>query len=967
MAMTPERWKEIDRVWHAVLARPEADRAAALVELCAGDAELRREVELLLANRAQASAAGFGSTPGVATRSSSLVGMRLGTYTVHTLLGVGGMGEVYQAHDSTLGRDVALKILPDLWLDDPDRRARFDREARVLASLSHPNIGAIYGTHESDGIKALVLELVEGETLADRIFRQPLSGRGLPIDEVASMAAQIIDALDAAHQRGIVHRDLKPANIKITPDGHVKVLDFGLARPVSEEAGDARAHSPTVTVATKSGVLLGTAAYMSPEQARGRAVDKRTDIWAFGCVLFEMLTGTPAFGGDSVSDVLANVIKGDIQWRALPADTPAAMRVSIERCLERNPRQRFHDIADVRLAVGGAFDARVPDLEPRAVTTARGGWVWPALAAVFAIATAVAIWAPWRRPPVLEVARFQIPVPDGTSFSGALDLSPDGRRLVFGVQDRDGRRRLWVRDTDSLTARPIPGTELSGVFSGGVSWSPDSRSIAFSDGDRLMKVDLSISDAPLMIAKLPVQAGESTWNSHGDILVGGITNGPIWRASAAGGDATPLTKLIGNETAHGFPSFLPDGRHFLYFRVESGGPGGRIHVGSIEATPEGQVTGMPLLASDSQAVYVPSTEGQAGWVLFVRGRQLLAHSFNPSSLSLSGEPQLVASRVTIGGSRALFSAVTGAVAFVSRSGSLEYALTDRAGRVAERPGDSSETSYGTISPSGSHVAFDRVGDDNNTDIWVTEIARNVSTRLTFDPARDEFPIWSPDGRRILFRSSRGGVDDLYEKAADVVGDERLVLHTGAAKWPGDWSRDGRYVLYEERTTQDDLWVLPMSGADQRPVPVTRTGFQENHPRFSPDGRWISYQSNQSGRWEIYIRAFVPPGSNAAAASSAVYQVSRDGGQRAQWRQDGKELAYIAGDNAVVVVDVTAASPRVTVGPPRPLFRLPVFFTEYPRLDMRSDGQQFLIKTENRDGDAQAAITVAMNWQAAMRR
>ena len=964
--MTPERWAEITRVWHAVLARPDAERATAIGELCAGDGELRAEIESLLADLADASAAGFAAAPGLATGSGSLVGRRLGPYTVHALLGVGGMGEVYQAHDSTLGREVALKILPDLWLADTDRRARFDREARVLASLNHPNIGSIYGVHESDDFKALVLELVEGETLADHILRQSALRRGLPIDEVTTIASQIIDALDAAHQRGIVHRDLKPTNIKITPEGRVKVLDFGLARPASEGAGHALAHSPTVTVATQGGVLLGTAAYMSPEQARGRTVDKQTDIWAFGCVLYEMLTGTPAVGGDGVGDVLANVIKGEPEWRALPADTPAAMRVCIERCLKKNPRQRFHDIADVRLAMDAAFDEALwLNAEPRAGTKVRGGRLWPVLAAVFAVAAAVAIWAPWRAPAVREVTRFQIPIPEGSLFTGTLDFSPDERTLVFGAQDRDGRKRIWIRDIDSLTARPIPGLELSDQLSGAVSWSTDSRSIVFGNGNQLMKVDISNGDRPVLITRLPVPVGESTWNSQGDILIGGITRGPIWRVSAAGGDATPITRLVGAETAHGFPSFLPDGRHFLYFRVESGGPSGHMHVGSIEASPEGQVTDRPLLASDSQAVYIPSPEGDSGWLLFARDRRLLAQSFDPSKLLLTGEPQLVAAHVGGTGSRSFFSAVPGAVAFFD-SGSLEFVIADRAGRVGERVGDSTEASYGTISPSGSHVAFDRVADDGNVEIWVTEIARDVRTRWTFDAARDEFPIWSPDGRRILFRSNRGGVFDLYEKAADGADGERLVLHTDFEKWPDAWSHDGRYVLYEERTTQDDLWVLPISG-DRIPIPVTRTAFQESHARFSPDGRWISYESNQSGRPEIYIRSFVPPGSNGVLASSAVYQVSRDGGQRAQWRQDGRELTYVAANNVVMSVDVTAATSLVTVGPPRPLFRLPIFFNGFPRLDMRRDGERFLIQVPVRSDDMRGSITVTTNWQAALRR
>jgi eukaryotic-like serine/threonine-protein kinase len=370
------------------------------------------------------------------------------------------------------------------------------------------------------------------------------------------------------------------------------------------------------------------------------------------------------------------------------------------------------------------------------------------------------------------------------------------------------------------------------------------------------------------------------------------------------------------------------------------------------------------LASDSQAVYISSPEGRPGWLLFTRGRRLLAQSFDPSTLVLAGEPQLVAAQVGGTGSRSFFSAVPGAVAFFA-AGSLEFAVADRAGRAGERVGDSTETSYGTISPSGSHVAFDRV-DDDNVDVWVTEIARDVRTRVTFDAARDEFPIWSPDGRRILFRSNRGGVFDLYEKAVDGAGDDRPVVRTDFEKWPDDWSHDGRYVLYEERTTQDDLWLLPMGG-DRTPIPVTRTPFQESHSRFSPDGRWISYESNQSGRWEIYIRPFVPPGSAAAVASSAVYQVSRDGGQRAQWRQDGKELTYVAAGNVVVAVDVTAATSHVTVGLPRSLFQLPIFSTGFPRLDMRRDGQRFLIQMPARTDHLSGSITVTTNWQAGLRR
>ncbi len=573
--MTPERWRRVEELYHAALTRDEGDRTAFLVRACAGDDALQREVESLLTQ--PASARGFLDGPTVAVAAqlpndivtSVLSGRRLGAYQVQVRIGVGGMGEVYSARDTRLGRDVALKILPRLFTSDPERLARFEREARVLASLNHPHIGAIYGLEEADGVRALVLELVDGETLADRIARGPI-----PPKEALTVAGQMADALDAAHEKGIVHRDLKPANIKITSDGVVKVLDFGLAKAVSGDAASPDlTQSPTVTVGgTREGVILGTPAYMSPEQARGQTVDKRTDIWAFGCVLYEMLTGRAAFARNTMTDTLAAIVEGDPEWGALPKGTPVAVRRVLNRCLEKDPKRRLRAIADARLEID---EAQQPDpAHSHTPAPSRSRWLaWTsAVALLGVVALAWGVWSS-RPVPASPEVRFDITTPEAADpfLLPSVALSADGRQILF-VADSDGQPHVWLRAINSVSARPLAGT--GGAFS--PFWSPNGRSVAFYADGFLKRLDL---DGGLVrrLAKATVGVG-GAWSRDGVILFVRTPASAITRVSAEGGTAVDITRLDAGQVGHSFPHFLPDGRHFLYYVAAAPDSRG-IHVG----------------------------------------------------------------------------------------------------------------------------------------------------------------------------------------------------------------------------------------------------------------------------------------------------------------------------------------------------------------------------------------------------
>jgi len=930
--MTPERWAEIDRVWHAVLARPEAERTAALTDLCGADRELRAEVEALLTSLAHASAAGFGAAPGIVNQHGSLVGRQLGSYTVHALLGIGGMGEVYQAHDSTLGREVALKILPDLWRSDPDRSARFDREARVLASLNHPNIGAIYGVHDSDSVKALVLELVEGETLADRIIRQPPSHRGLPIDEVTSIAGQIIDALEAAHERGIVHRDLKPGNIKITSDGRVKVLDFGLARAVSGGSSPALAHSPTITaVGTQHGMLLGTAAYMSPEQARGRTVDKRADIWAFGCVLFEMLTGASAFGGEGVTDLLANVINREPDWSALPTDTPAALRTCVKRCVQKDVHRRFHDIADVRLALEGAFD--IPVTERERSGAARVVWMgWAAV--LVAIGTAAGIALSFVRPPTRAAeVRLQIVTPP-TSDPASIAISPDGRAIAFS----GGRGRpLWIRRLESEEAAPLMNTTGATM----PFWSPDNQSIGFFADGLLKRIDLGAGFVRTL-ASAP-QPRRGTWNKAGTIVFGAGSVGPLYRVAADGGPVQEVTRLLPGQTNHRFPEFLPDGQRFLLFSLGSTDVRG-VYVASLSDPIVRRI-------SDRESAYAFLPPGH---LLFARQGALWARALSPDDTSTVGDLVPVAPKVfvymTATGFGAFATSASGSLAYRPSPGQDQLVWRDRTGRTVAALGQPDDNQLGLVhlSSDGRTAAVERMV-DGNADLWLVDTERGALRRLTTDPAVDGDAIFSPDGNRVIYvTDGKADVFQIYERRADGTGNPTMVFESDENKNPHDWSPDGKYMLYSSQRVETnlDLMALPLFG-ERTPLEVARTPFRETDGRFSPDGRWVSYTSTETGQSEIYIQPFPGPGPKS--------QVSVGGGTRARWRRDGRELFYVTADDRLMVVPMAQDGSTIRAGTPQPLFVLSTMF-DY---EVSPDGQRFLTHATISEA---SPITVILNWK-----
>ncbi len=929
-------------------------------------------------------------------------GTRLGAFEVAELLGAGGMGEVYRARDTRLGRDVAIKVLPEDFAHDPERLARFRREAQLLASLNHPNIAAIYGLEEQDGLRYLVLEYVPGQTLAERIGTSapaggrtrgsaptgaagpggphgrgapmcaPSAGRTrrfaptpLPVDEALEICKQIAEALEAAHEKGIIHRDLKPANVKVTPEGKVKVLDFGLAKAFEPEGSAADlSQSPTISaVASRAGVILGTAAYMSPEQARGKAVDKRTDIWAFGCVLYETLTGKAAFGADTITDTIAAIIKNEPEWSALPAETPAAVRTLLRRCLQKDPRERLRAAGDALLELKQppAAEAILP---PRAAGARPRAMVW-AITATAALATAIALLLALvhfrEAPPEQRLIKLTLLPPDKTSF-GAIAVSPDGRRVAFTATDASGKTQLWVRPLDALAAQPLAGTEgARHPF-----WSPDSRWIGFSAEGKLQKIEAA-GGPPQRLASAPPYGG--AWSRDGVIVFAPSFNSPLMEVPAAGGEPKPVTQMDASrqEISHRWPQFLPDGRHFLYF-IHSGQPERQgIYLGSLDSKEMGAKEKTRLLATDSSAAYAGP-----GYLLFVRERALMAQRFDTGKLELSGEAFPVAEPVGVGAGtrRARFSvSESGVLVYDSIGGGNQLVWLDRSGKPLETLGPPGLYWSVDLSPDGRRVAASRTDPQTGSiDIWLFDLARNSSSRFTFHPANEGTSVWSPDGRRIAFFSSRDGPLNLYQKPASGAGEEELLLKTNANKYPTDWSRDGRFLLYTgfDPKTRADLWVLPLSAepknAERKPMLFLRTEFVERNGRFSPDGKWVAYESDESGRFEIYVRAFSPgqPGSGGK------WPVSTGGGVEHCWRRDGKELFYLAPDRKLMAVQVKAGA-GFQAGIPRPLFQTRVAgFSFLGRYAVTADGQRFLISSEA-EGAAGEPATVILNWPAALKK
>jgi len=878
---------------------------------------------------------------------SLAVGSRVGPYEVLSVLGAGGMGEVFRARDTRLNRDVALKTLPIAFAGDAERLARFDREARVLASLNHPHIGAIYGI-END---ALVLELVEGPTLADL-----MPGGAIALDDALPIARQIADALAAAHELGVVHRDLKPGNVKVRPDGTVKVLDFGLAKisddaarvsPPSTEGTGAQIYlsqSPTITspaLMTSTGVILGTASYMSPEQARGRAVDRRADLWAFGCVLFEMLTGKRAFPGEDVSETLATVIKGDADWRALPASTPTSIRRLLRRCLMKDPKARLSDASVARMEIDEALSSADVDRTQAAPRRERVAFM-SALVVVTLVAVAALMWALSRPLPIESEMRLEITTPS-TTEPVSIALSPDGQQLAF-VATFDGRPRLWLRSLDSVDPLPLPGTDGARF----PFWSPDSLSLGFFVATQLKRIDVNGGLVKPLASAL--SGGGGTWGADGTILFN-PNNGVerIWRTTTAGSNPVIVTRReASRQAAHRSPSLLPDGRHFLYYVAGAADVSG-IYVGATDGSASRR-----LFDADSSAVYHPS-----GYLLFVKQGTLFAQRFDAGHLTVSGNPVPVADHVAIYNSFAAVAVGDSRIAYRTGSGGgqrHQLAWFDRAGKEIASVGPTETNgNYPSLSAAGDRVVLQRA-----SDIWLLE--RNLLTRLVSSPALDVMPLWSPDASRIVFTSGRQGVADLYVKSVGGTASEDLLFASALPKLPVDWSPDGRFLLYGEQQPKAgyDLLALPMEG-NKVPIPVARTEFDERNGQFSPDGKWVAYQSNATGRDEIYVQSFPD--------RAITKRVTADGGGQVRWRRDGKELFYLGLDDRLMSVAVSfdVRGQNVDLGTPVPLFLAPLPNQAAPigitrqQYAVSPDGQRFLINKVVEEV-VTTPITIILNWK-----
>ncbi|HTR46273.1 MAG TPA: protein kinase, partial [Verrucomicrobiae bacterium] len=829
------------------------------------------------------------------------------------------------------------------------------------------------GLEDSGSTHALVMELVEGPTLADRIRSGPI-----PVDEALKIAKQICEALEYAHERGIVHRDLKPANVKVTADDAVKVLDFGLAKALEGDASSIDiSTSPTLSrLATMQGILLGTAAYMSPEQAKGKSVDRRADIWAFGCVLYEMLTGKIAFGGETVTDTLAAVIRAEPDWSLLPAETPIRVRVLLQRCLQKDPKQRLRDIGDARISLdevlSGAPEAALAGTPAEPAPRWRRALPWAVAALIFAaLAPPLALlYLRQVNPPPAEPVRFQISAPPNATV-GNFALSPDGRQLAFTAIGSDKVVSLWIRPLNSLEARRLAGSESTGIVS--LFWSPDSRYIAYDDRQKLKRIDVSSGEVETL-CDVPGQIVlGGAWNRDGVIVLGQYP-GPLLLASASGGSASPLTSLDSSqgEVADNFPVFLPNGKQFLYQRVSGAAlRHTSVYVGSLNGGSEEKIS-KEILKNASDPVYVPSSTSAVGQLLFTRNGALMAQPLDTQRLELLSEPVIVVGHVRMFRGHGFFSASSGGALVYSPpdnlTGSYQPVWYDRQGKTLGTAGEAGDFSGLSLSPEGTRATISRVGAESA--IWLVDFARGTSERFTFGASIATNGIWSPDGNRIIFATLGGtGVSDLYEKPSSGASDAQLLLASSESKSPTSWSRDGSFLLFtaqNPKTTRAAICVLPLTG-DKKPFPFLHGDFDYQDGQISPDGRLIAYSSDESGRDEVYVRTFSPNPSTAASGSGGKWLISAGGGFQPRWSENGKELYYIAADGKLMAVEVGAGS-VFQAGVPRVLFQtaVPGALQSRQSWDLTPDGKRFLILTPAQVRN-EVPFTVLLNWQAGLNK
>jgi Tol biopolymer transport system component len=880
-------------------------------------------------------------------------GARFGPYEIVSPLGSGGMGEVYRAKDPRLGREVAIKVLPEAVAQDHDRLLRFEQEARSASALNHPNIVTIYEIGTAGSASYIAMELIEGRTLREVLAEGPV-----PTKRFLAIAAQIADALARAHEAGIVHRDLKPENLMVTKEGLVKVLDFGLAKLALPESGEISAMPTLARPETHPGIVLGTVGYMSPEQASGRALDFRTDQFSLGSILYEMATGTRAFSRSTTAEALVAIIREEPEpISTLSPRLPAPVRWVIERCLAKDPGERYvstrdlaRDLAHLRDHVSGFSAEAAPVILAR-----RLGWLGPALIAGVLLAAVLSVFAILRlRPaPAARPLRFSVPIPAGATYSpGELSrgfaLSPDGTRLVIEAIVR-GRRRLFLRPLDSDNATELEGTTgAEAPF-----WSPDSRFIAFFAGGQLKKIPAAGGPPEELCAASFDIVG--SWSRDGTILFSEITlRRGIVRVSDKGGEAVPATTVdpAGDVIADLWPHFLPDGRRFLYLESHPTAPGHgprELRIGSLESRESRAVTRL-----DSMAEYA-----SPGYLLYVRDGTLFAQPFDAAKAQLYGDPLVVAENVHyfFGPARASFSvSQTGVLAFQTAKPLSRLVWLDRAGKEIGTLGQPAVLGKGfRIAPDGGRAAVAiedrRIG---TADVWVFELARGVSTRLHSDPVDENSPVWSADGSRVFYRSDRKGPPDIYEITPGAPGSEREVLALPGVQEPEDVSRDGRFLVYcnDVQMAASDVWLLPLFG-DRKPVPWLKTRFAVTSPRFSPDGRWIAYESDESGDPEVYVARTEGAGEKQ--------RLSTAGGRLPRWRRDGKELYYVTPDGFLMAVPI-ALGARLEARAPVQLFHVEAVIENY---DVTPDGSRFLVSTPAEKG-RESPIRVIVNWPASLK-
>ena len=866
-------------------------------------------------------------------------GSRIGAYEIIGVLGAGGMGEVYRARDSKLGREVAIKVLPEPFASDHDRIARFEREAQVLASLNHPHIAQIHGFETAHDSHALIMELVDGPTLADRLRAGPI-----PLDEALPIARQIAEALEAAHERGIIHRDLKPANVKVAEEGVVKVLDFGLAKAIDPPAAAAAvSQSPTLSIhATQAGVVLGTAAYMAPEQARGKPADARADIWAFGVVFFEMLAGRSPFEGEEISDILASVLKTEPQWNRLPRDLPVSVGRLLRRCLQKDRRQRLQHIGDARLELDEAMRGDGASQDRRGVSMReRVAWFGALLLAAVAIGV---LLRPSSLSPPPEM-RVEVSTPNALVMG--FSLSPDAQSIAYTGRSERGVQ-IWIRDLSSGGVRAVKGTE-GGEYP---FWSPDGRHLGFFAGNRLKRISVDGGAATTLAFSLTPAGG--SWGPDGTILYVPSDNGPVRAISdSEKGGRSQLVTRASERMAARLPQFLPGGRRFLFYVSSGIQPG--VYVGELNKEDIKHVT-----AADWPALFV------ANHLLFVRDGTLYSQRFDPNSAELRGSPRRLSEDV--------FGGLFAANISVSNSGVVGYRTGpgaraprrlvwfDRSGKRLQTVGEEGGLmSNPSLSPDGRYVALQRTT-NGNIDIWIIDLQRNAPSRLTEHPSVESLPLWSPDSARIALNQSviPGGPAVIpVDRPSEITP---LGIESGRGQILTDWSSDGNYIMFkaaDAETGANDLWVLPLNG-DRKPFAVASGSFDERDGQFSPNGRWIAFESDESGTPEIYIQPFQRPGRRIP--------VSTGGGTQVRWRADGRELYYVDPNDNFIAVSITDADGGLSIGAATKLFSAtiaPVRAISRQQYVVSRDGQRFLIV--NSDAAPVPPVTLLLNWRGGAER